>query len=245
MLLHFTERFKAAGLDPLSVATTARLSEAAYLSGRYAAAIRYANETVDEAPQRYEAFETLGLAYEARGQMPSAIAAFERMTALCGSCRPEAAALLAGAYARVNRPSEARAEIGIAQAHPNDVHPEDVAIDFYRRTSNRPRVDAARPRRCHASGDRERLALRRTAWRSTVPAPRAETRLTDSFNVLALAESRRVVSLEQLEGRGTFTVRTYYRMPRDDERSGDSVSMARGAIGESSCSPENDRFGRR
>jgi len=124
----YAELRRAADVDPLSVATTAWLGDAAYLNGRYAEAIAYANETLDLAPNRSDAFYTLGLAYEARGEMPLAIAAFKRFAKVCPSCRFEAAALLAGAYARANRPAEARAELDFARAHPDDVHPEDVAV---------------------------------------------------------------------------------------------------------------------
>ncbi len=126
----YAELQRAAYLDPLSVATTSWLGDAAYLSGRYGDAIGYADEALDLAPGRYEALETLGLAYEARGQVPRAIAVFERLGAVCGMCRAEAAALLAGAYARARRLADARAEIAIAQAHPNDVSAEDLGIAF-------------------------------------------------------------------------------------------------------------------
>ncbi len=126
----YVELRKSATLDPLSVATMSWLSDAAYLNGRYSEAIGYANQTLDLSPQRYETLETLGLAFEARGQLQSAIAAFQRLALDCTTCRPEAAALLAGAYARENRRTEARAQIAIAQSRPNDVHPEDLAIAF-------------------------------------------------------------------------------------------------------------------
>ena len=124
----YRELRKAADVDPLSVATIAWLGDAAYLNGRYAEAIGYAYETLDLAPHRYEVLRTIALAYEARGEMSRAIATLERLAKVCSSCRPEAAALLAGAYARVNRDKEARAEVSVARAHPDDVEPEDVAL---------------------------------------------------------------------------------------------------------------------
>lgn len=126
----YAELRRAIDLDPLSVATTAWLGDAAYLNGHFSDAIGYAYQTLDLAPGRYEALETLGLAYEARGQMPRAIAAFERLAAVCAGCRAEAAALLAGAYARVSRLADARAEVAIARAHPKDVDAKDLAIAF-------------------------------------------------------------------------------------------------------------------
>lgn len=126
----YAELRRAGDLDPLSVATTAWLGDAAYLDGRYADAIGYAHDTLDLAPQRYEVLETLGLAYEARGQMARAIAVFERLAAACADCRAEAAALLAGVDARARQLDRARAEIAIAQAHPSNVNPEDLAIAF-------------------------------------------------------------------------------------------------------------------
>ena len=126
----YVELRKSATLDPLSVATMSWLSDAAYLNGRYSEAIGYANQTLDLSPQRYETLETLGLGYEARGQLQSAISTFHRLAVECAACRPEAAALLAGAYARENRRTEARAQIAIAQARPDHVNPEDLAIAF-------------------------------------------------------------------------------------------------------------------
>jgi DNA-binding winged helix-turn-helix (wHTH) protein/Flp pilus assembly protein TadD len=124
----YSELQKAAFLDPLSVATTTWLSWASYLNGRYADAIVYANQTLDLSPHRYEVLETLGLAYEARGQLEAAVNTFRRLAVECATCRAEAAALLAGAYARENRPRDAWAEIDVAQAKPNAVHPEDLGI---------------------------------------------------------------------------------------------------------------------
>jgi DNA-binding winged helix-turn-helix (wHTH) protein/tetratricopeptide (TPR) repeat protein len=122
----YSELRKAAELDPLSVATTAWLGSAAYLEGRYDDAISYARETLDLSPKRTEVYETIGLAYEARGDRVRAIQAFRALAADCGHCRPESAALLAHVYATSNRPVEARAELAIARAHADDVDPGDL-----------------------------------------------------------------------------------------------------------------------
>ena len=45
-------------------------------------------------------------------------------------CRAEAAALLAGVYARMNQPVLARAQLAIAKAHPDGVAYEDLALAF-------------------------------------------------------------------------------------------------------------------
>lgn len=126
----YAELRHAADLDPLSVATNSWLGGLAYLNGRYADAIEDAVDTLDLAPQRYEVLETLGLAYEARGEFPRAIAVFKRLGSLCSDCRGEAAALLAGVDARTRRLNQARIEIAIAQAHPASVQEEDLAIAF-------------------------------------------------------------------------------------------------------------------
>lgn len=124
----YTELQKAAQLDPLSVATTAWLGNAAYLERHYDDAIAYARETLDLAPHRAEVYQTLGLAYEARGNQARAIAAFRHLAADCTRCRAQAAALLAEVYAKSNRIAEARAELAIARAHAKDVDPGDLAI---------------------------------------------------------------------------------------------------------------------
>ncbi len=124
----YAELQKAAELDPLSVATAAWLGSAAYLERHYDDAIDYANEALDLAPHRADVYETLGLAYEARGDRPRAIAAFRRLAAGCPRCRAQAAALLAEVYAKDKRPADALAELAIARAHPKDVDPGDLAI---------------------------------------------------------------------------------------------------------------------
>jgi DNA-binding winged helix-turn-helix (wHTH) protein/Flp pilus assembly protein TadD len=126
----YAELDKAAQLDPLSVATTAWLGKAAYLDRRYGDAVAYARETLDLSPQRSEAYETLALAYEAQGADSRAIAALQRYGQTSPDCRSQAAALLAPLYARSNHLDQARAEITIAQAHPDKVAPEDLALAF-------------------------------------------------------------------------------------------------------------------
>ena len=125
----FAELQKASNLDPLSVATTHWLGQTAYLERHYDDAISYERQVLDLSPQLYEAFETLGLAYQARGDDRQAIDAFRQFGAKCKMCRPEAAALLASVYARTNRPL-ARAEFAIAKAHSADVDPEDLALAY-------------------------------------------------------------------------------------------------------------------
>jgi DNA-binding winged helix-turn-helix (wHTH) protein/Flp pilus assembly protein TadD len=126
----YDELQKASALDPLSVATTHWLGEAAYLEHRYDDAIAYEHQTLDLAPHMYEALSILGLAYEARGDVRHAVDAFRLMSEKCRECRPEAAALLAHVYARTNRLAQARAELAIAKAHEDDVDTEDLAIAF-------------------------------------------------------------------------------------------------------------------
>ncbi|MBV8345224.1 MAG: winged helix-turn-helix domain-containing protein [Candidatus Eremiobacteraeota bacterium] len=126
----YAELNKAAELDPLSVATTAWLGTAAYLERRYGDAVAYARETLDLSPQRGDAYETLGLAYQALGDDARAAAAFTRLAEVCAECRGQAAALLAPIYARAKRPDEARAEIAFAQSHHAEVAPEDLALAF-------------------------------------------------------------------------------------------------------------------
>jgi DNA-binding winged helix-turn-helix (wHTH) protein/Flp pilus assembly protein TadD len=126
----YSELQKASSLDPLSVATTHWLGQTAYLERHYDDAISYAHQTLDLSPQLYEALETLGLAYEARGDHQRAIETFRQFGEKCKMCRPEAAALLADAYAQANRPLQARAEFAIAKAHSADVEPGDLALAY-------------------------------------------------------------------------------------------------------------------
>ncbi len=121
----------AADLDPLSVATTAWLSEAAYFARRYRDAIAYARQTLDLSPKRIDAYETMGLAYEALGNYARAIQAYRTFAGKC-RCRAEAAALLAHVYAKMHRFGKARAQLAIAQAGiaSRRVDPEDVVMAF-------------------------------------------------------------------------------------------------------------------
>ncbi len=124
----YSELRHAAELDPLSVATTAWLGNAARLERRYDDAINYARETLDLSPKRVEVYETLGLAYEARGDLPRAIEAYAHLSVANAQCRAEAAALLAEVYAKSNRMSEARTQMAYARAHAKDVDPGNLAI---------------------------------------------------------------------------------------------------------------------
>jgi DNA-binding winged helix-turn-helix (wHTH) protein/Flp pilus assembly protein TadD len=126
----YAELDRSAQLDPLSVATTSWLGTAAYLNGRYNDAIAHAREALDLSPTRHEAYETLGLAYEALGDRSHAVAAFNHLSMACDHCRAEAAVLLAPLYARANRLADARAAITLAQAHVKDIMPEDLALAF-------------------------------------------------------------------------------------------------------------------
>jgi DNA-binding winged helix-turn-helix (wHTH) protein/tetratricopeptide (TPR) repeat protein len=124
----FDELHRAAVLDPESVAATDWLSEAAYLSRHYAEAIRYAHQALDLSPQRTDAYQAMGLAYEALGDYRAAINSYERYGNSCASCRPEAAALLAHVYAASHDFANAAAQLRIAQAGmaSDRVDPEDV-----------------------------------------------------------------------------------------------------------------------
>src|SRR5579871_656263 len=102
----YGELNEAAQLDPLSVATTSWLGTASYLERRYGDAVAYARETLDLSPARADAYQTLGLAYEAVGDDARAAAAFGRLADVCSDCRGQAAALLAPVYARMNRVAE-------------------------------------------------------------------------------------------------------------------------------------------
>lgn len=123
----YVELQKAADLDPLSVATMLWLGNTARLEGRYRDAIGFAREAVDLSPEGNEAYETIGLAYEALGQNDRAIAMFQRLGQTCAHCRSDAAALLAEIYARTKRFDEARAQLAVAKAHLRDVQPDDLA----------------------------------------------------------------------------------------------------------------------
>jgi DNA-binding winged helix-turn-helix (wHTH) protein/tetratricopeptide (TPR) repeat protein len=117
----------AAALDPLSVATIAWLGKAAYLDRRFDDAVAYSRQALELSPRRIDALTTLGEAYEAKGDIIRAIAAFKRYGAVDRFYRPEAAALLAHAYALAHRTPEARAQFDYARAHARDVDPTDLA----------------------------------------------------------------------------------------------------------------------
>lgn len=118
----------AADLDPLSVATTAWLSDAAYHEHRYDDAIGYARETLDLSPGRKDVLQTMGLSYEALGDRERALGSYRELAHSCVDCRAQAAALMAGLFARSNRIADARAELAIAQAHQKEVSPDDLAV---------------------------------------------------------------------------------------------------------------------
>lgn len=124
----FDELHRAAVLDPESVAATDWLSEAAYMSRHYAQAVRYAQQALDLSPQRTDAYQAMGLAYEALGEYHAAIEAYQRYAARCTSCRPEAAALLAHVYAASHDYTDAAMQLRIAQQGiaSDSVDPEDV-----------------------------------------------------------------------------------------------------------------------
>jgi DNA-binding winged helix-turn-helix (wHTH) protein/Tfp pilus assembly protein PilF len=111
----------AAALDPVSAATGGWLAEASYYRGRFGDAIVYARRALDLDPQRRGALRRLGLSYELAGDLPRAIAAFERMRRGGGDEAADAPALLAEAYARAGRRDLARAALRIAvHLHPRD-----------------------------------------------------------------------------------------------------------------------------
>jgi tetratricopeptide (TPR) repeat protein len=124
--LAYSELKTAAQLDPLSVPTAAWLGTTAYLERHYRDAIAYARETLDLSPQRADAYETLGLAYEAFGDNAQAAQTFRKLARACEECRPEAAALLAALDAHANHMAAARAELRIAQAHAAQIQPGDL-----------------------------------------------------------------------------------------------------------------------
>lgn len=130
----YDELRAAARLDPLAVATASWLSEAAYLSRHYAEAVNYAQQALDLSPQRSDAYESLGLAYEARGQYGRALATYDRFARSC-HCEAEAAALRAHVFARMHRFRDARRELDIAQSPDasttmGSADFEDVAMAF-------------------------------------------------------------------------------------------------------------------
>jgi len=118
---------RAAELEPLSVAALAWLGKAAYQERRYRDAIAYAQEALELSPRRTDVLTTIGEAYEAQGEIERAIEAFRRFGAVGPYYRPQAAALLARAYALGHRVAEARAELAFARAHAAEIDPLDLA----------------------------------------------------------------------------------------------------------------------
>ena len=105
-------------LEPVSAATGAWLAEASYYGRRYGDSIVYARRALDLDPHRGGALRRLGLAYELTGEIPHAIAIFERLRR-SGPKADEAPALLAEAYARAGRYDAARAQLRVAvRLHP-------------------------------------------------------------------------------------------------------------------------------
>jgi len=117
----------AADLDPLSVSTTAWLGTVAYRQRRFEDAIAYSRQALELAPNRADVLATLGKAYEQRGNFKGALDAFEKYGSIDLFYRPEAAALLAGAYAELHRMPEARFQYSYARAHAKEVDPADLA----------------------------------------------------------------------------------------------------------------------
>jgi DNA-binding winged helix-turn-helix (wHTH) protein/tetratricopeptide (TPR) repeat protein len=112
-------------LEPVSAATGAWLAEASYFDRRYGDSIQYARRALDLDPRRGGALRRLGLAYELTGDVPRAIAIFERLHR-SGPAADEAPALLAEAYARAGRYDDARAQLRLAvRLHP---HHSDTAF---------------------------------------------------------------------------------------------------------------------
>jgi len=109
---------RASQLDPTSVSTLNALATAAYLSRNYSEALTYAQRTIDLSPKRADAQIVLGLAREARNEIPQAILAYRQYGTLCGRpCNGDAAALLAHAYASTGKLNVARQELRIALTH--------------------------------------------------------------------------------------------------------------------------------
>jgi DNA-binding winged helix-turn-helix (wHTH) protein/Flp pilus assembly protein TadD len=117
----------AADLEPLSVSTIAWLGSAAYMDRRFGDAIAYSQEALELSPRRADVLATIGEAYEAQGDFDRAIGAFKQFGTLNPFYRPEAAALLARAYALNHRAFEARQQFDYARAHASDVDPRDLA----------------------------------------------------------------------------------------------------------------------
>jgi DNA-binding winged helix-turn-helix (wHTH) protein/Tfp pilus assembly protein PilF len=123
----FAQLKTAANLDPLSVSTIAWLGETAYRQGRAGDAIAYSQEALELSPRRSDVLKTIGLAYEAQGDVNGAIDAFKRYGGVSQYYRASAATLLAHAYTLVHRIPEARAQLDYARAHTRQLHGHGAA----------------------------------------------------------------------------------------------------------------------
>lgn len=117
----------AADLEPLSVATIVWLGSAAYMERRFGDAIAYSQEALELSPRRADVFAIIGEAYEAQGDIDRAIGAFKQLGTANSIYRPQAAALLARAYALDHRRVEAKSQFEYARAHASEVNPSDLA----------------------------------------------------------------------------------------------------------------------
>ncbi len=118
----------AFALDPLSVSTEAWLGSVAYADGRFSDAILYSRQALELAPTRSDALVTIGEAYQARGDIDRAIQTFRRYGGENSYYRPQAAALLARAYAVAHRMRDARAQLAYARAHADRVDSAYLAL---------------------------------------------------------------------------------------------------------------------
>lgn len=111
----FQELQKAVNLDPESVAATDWLSQAAFMARRYRDALNYAYQALDLSPSRDDVYQTIGMAYEALGDYHAAVSAYQTYGGTCGSCRYQAAALLAHVYALSHDDQRATAQLALAE----------------------------------------------------------------------------------------------------------------------------------
>ncbi|HWT07305.1 MAG TPA: tetratricopeptide repeat protein, partial [Xanthomonadales bacterium] len=133
-------------LEPVSAATGAWLAEASYFDRRYGDSIVYARRALDLDPRRGGALRRLGLAYELTGDVPRAIAIFERLRRT-GPKADEAPALLAEAYARAGRYAAARAQLRAAvRLHPRESDTAFALLALGDRARGLAILDRMRPR---------------------------------------------------------------------------------------------------
>jgi DNA-binding winged helix-turn-helix (wHTH) protein/Tfp pilus assembly protein PilF len=117
----------AAALDPVTPATSNWLALASYDDRRFGDAIHYAQLSLDLDPNRSGVPRSLGLAYEAAGDLPRAIQVFERLRrSHSHDDAADAQALLAEAYAHAGKRERARA--ALAAALRNIPHDYDTAV---------------------------------------------------------------------------------------------------------------------